>query len=439
MTDLHKIAAPDAEAAFLGAMLADPDQIDAMVAEGLAAHDFAVHLHRRAWTALVALRASDTPVDEVTLWQEMESTGATRPEWLHDLASWSSLAGAMPTHAAYHAGVIKTKRRLRELHLAALDLAQGCATPGADPATLGEKLSVALEEATPPRRSEQDFKSVLREVFERIQRRSLLEAAEGMPTGLREVDALIGGLEATRLYILSARPGMGKTALMLQLVLAAARRGPVYVASLEMTSTDLGERALALEARVDAGRVRESWTLDQRGFESLRRALIRMKGLPIFIDDASNVTPAELRARVRAFSRKHGAPALVAVDYLQRLASPDVGTANRAERVGAGSWACKAIAKNHNCPVLLLCQLNRDCEKRTDKRPVLSDMKESGDIEQDADVVFGLYREGYYDAEAEDDLAEIIVLKNRHGRPGRARARWVGSQTRFEDLGDMYQ
>jgi replicative DNA helicase len=97
MTDLHKIAAPDAEAAFLGAMLADPDQIDAMVAEGLVEHDFAVHLHRRAWTALVALRASDTPVDEVTLWQEMESTGATRPEWLHDLASWSSLAGAMPT------------------------------------------------------------------------------------------------------------------------------------------------------------------------------------------------------------------------------------------------------------------------------------------------------------------------------------------------------
>jgi len=151
------------------------------------------------------------------------------------------------------------------------------------------------------------------------------------------------------------------------------------------------------------------------------------------------VTPAELASRVRAFARKHGQPALVAVDYLQRLSAPDTGTANRAERVGAGSWACKAIAKDHHCPVLLLSQLNRECENRRDKHPKMSDLKESGDIEQDADVVLALYREGYYEADADQTLAEVLVLKNRHGSMGTANARWIGAQTRFADVGFGYE
>ena len=435
MTDLHRIASSDAECALLGAMLADPDQLDQLVADGLRAQDFSVQLHRRAWTSLVALRAEGVPIDEVTLWQHLEATGATRPEHLTQLASWSGLGSALPSHAAHHAAVIKTKSRLRDLHLAALALAEGCAQPGADPATLAARLTIRLDEAAPPQRREQPFHNVLKDVYERIVQRCQQEAPEGMRTGHDELDALIGSIDPTRLYILAARPGMGKTAMMLQLCLMAAARGPVYIASLEMTAADLGERALALKARVDAGRVRESWRMTPHDQHRCIEALKQLKDLPIFIDDASNVTPAELAARTRAFASKHGEPSLVAVDYLQRLSAPDVGTANRAERVGAGSWACKSIAKIHNCPVLLLSQLNRECEKRTDKRPVLSDLRESGDIEQDADVVLGLYREGYYDTTADPSEAEVIVLKNRHGQQGRARLHWIGNQTRFADIG----
>jgi replicative DNA helicase len=437
MTDLHRIAAPEAEASLLGALLADPDQVDLLVADGLKDIDFNVHLHRRAWKSMVALRAEDVPIDEVTLWQRMEADGATRPEWLRELASWSGLAGALPTHAAHHAGVIKTKARLRDLHLSALALAEGCVQPGADPATLGERLTTALDKATPPRRSERAIMSVLGDVVEQINKRATNAAPEGLPTGLEDLDAMIGALAASRLYVLAARPGMGKTALMLQLCLHAATRGPVYVASLEMSAEDLTERALALTARIDAGLIRESWNMAPRHWEQMAAAVGKIAKLPLHIDDAADVTPAELKARVRAFSKKHGAPSLVAVDYLQRLSSPDTGTANRAERVGAGSWACKAIAKQHHCPVLLLSQLNRSCEARTDKRPILSDLKESGDIEQDADAVFGLYREAYYDAEADPSEAEVIVLKNRQGRSGRARATWIGSQTRFAGVGGM--
>ena len=437
MTDLHRIAAPEAEGALLGALLADPDQVDLLVADGLKDTDFNVHLHRRAWRSMVALRAEDIPIDEVTLWQRMEADGATRPEWLRELMGWSGLAGALPTHAAHHAGVIKNKARLRELHMSALALAEGCIQPGADPATLGERLTTALDNATPPRRSERALKSVLGDVVAQIERRSKNAAPEGIVTGLEELDAMIGALEATRLYVLAARPGMGKTALMLQLCLHAATRGPVYVASLEMSAEGLTERALALKARIDAGLIREAWRMNHHHWEQLANGLQKIANLPLHIDDAPDVTPAELKARVRAFSKKHGQPSLVAVDYLQRLSSPDTGTANRAERVGAGSWACKAIAKTHNCPVLLLSQLNRSCEARTDKRPILSDLKESGDIEQDADAVFGLYREAYYDAEADPSEAEVIVLKNRQGRSGRARATWIGSQTRFAGVGGM--
>jgi replicative DNA helicase len=435
MTDLHRIASADAEAALLGALLADPDQIDQLVSDGLKVTDFSVQLHRQSWRSMVTLRAEETPIDEVTLWQHLQASGATRPEWLRELASWSSLASALPTHAAHHAGVIKTKARLRDLHLAALSLAEGCAQPGADPATLTSRLEEVLDNATPPRKSERVIKDVLGDVVTQLEARSSSETPEGLTSGLEELDAMITALSPARLYILAARPGMGKTALMLQLCLHAALRGPVYIASLEMSADDLAERALALTARLDAGLLREAWRLQGHHWDRLAHACKSLASLPLHIDDAADVTPAELKARVRAFANKHGQPSLVAVDYLQRLSSPDTGTANRAERVGQGSWACKSIAKQHKCPVVLLSQLNRSCEARTDKRPMMSDLKESGDIEQDADVVLGLYREAYYDAEAAEDAAEVLVLKNRHGRCGRARATWVGSQTRFAGIG----
>lgn len=430
---LHLIAAPDAEEALLGGVLGDPDQIDQIVADGLRVEDFSIELHRIAWRALVTLRAANTPIDEVTLWQEMKASSRVRVEQLRDVAGWSF--GALPTHAAHHAGVIRQKARLRSLHLAALKLAEGCAQPGADPATLSANLADTIDKAAPPRRSEQPISSLLKSVYLAIERRAERESPEGLQTGLEAFDALIGSLEASRLYILAARPGMGKTALMLQLCLLAATRGPVYVASLEMSAEDLTERALALTARIDAGRLREAWRLDSGQWSRIIDATKRLHSLPLHIDDAANVTPAELRARVRAFSRKHGDPSLVAVDYLQRLSSPDTGNANRAERVGAGSWACKDIAKSHHCPVVLLSQVNRACESRADKRPLLSDLKESGDIEQDADVVFTPYREAYYDIDHDPGDAEIIVLKNRHGLTGTAKARWIGNQTRFAGIG----
>ena len=421
----------DAELALLGGVLDDPDFIDQIVADGLSAEDLYKPLHRRAWQALVELRTTDTAIDEVTLWTHLEATGPTRPEWYREILGWSSHPAAQPTHAAHHARVIAKYSRLRALHRESAQIADACTHPGADPSELAARLSEELDKAGPRRDTQQDLKAILSGVLDQVNARIEREAPEGIATGFDALDEMIGALEATRLYVLAARPGMGKTALTLQLCLTAALRGPVYVASLEMSSAGLAERALALESRLDASLLREAWRMEIFQQNIMVQAAARLSKLPLVIDDASNVTPAELSARVRAFSRKHGAPALVAVDYLQRLSAPDTGTANRSERVGAGSWACKAIAKDHGCPVLLLSQLNRGCEQRSDKRPVLSDLKESGDIEQDADVVLGLYREGYYDNEARQDEAEIIVMKNRHGRSGQAHVGWIGHQTRF--------
>jgi replicative DNA helicase len=429
----------DSERCLLGAMLADPDQIDQLVADGLQATDFWAPLHRRAWQALVALRLGSEPIDEVTLWQALQASAPTRDEHLRDLASWSAMGGAIPAHASKHAQTIMQLARLRDLRFAALQVAEGCEAPGADPVKLGARLTQQLDTTAPPSSTLQGMGSIMQSVFVEIEERSKREAPAGIKTGFAELDGFIGALEATRLYVLAARPGMGKTAMMLQLCLTAALKGPVYIASLEMTGKGLGERALALEARVDAGLIREPWRLSQTHWSAILQASARLAKLPLHIDDASNVTPAELASRVRAFARKHGQPALVAVDYLQRLSAPDTGTANRAERVGAGSWACKAIAKDHHCPVLLLSQLNRECENRRDKHPKMSDLKESGDIEQDADVVLALYREGYYEADADQTLAEVLVLKNRHGSMGTANARWIGAQTRFADVGFGYE
>ncbi len=429
---LHTIASKDSEASLLGAILADPAQIDQIVADGLRADHFSHHLHRRAWRAAVELRAEDVPIDEISLWQRIQATGGTRDEQLRELAGWSAAPGALGSHAEYHATQVRRLARLRDLHLEGLRLAEACVAPGADPVAIIERASDALDEAAPVTRTERKAGAIMAQVWDRLAARSVGDVPEGLKTGLKPFDELHGALQASRLYVLAARPGMGKTSLALQVALKAAESGPVYVASLEMSAEDLIERAVALLARLDATLLREG-TMGDWQWPAIQRAAQQITKLPLFIDDAANVTPAELKARVRAFARKHGQPALVVVDYLQRLSSPDTGTKNRAERVGEGSWACKSIAKQHRAPVLLLSQLNRACEQRSDKRPLLSDLRESGDIEQDADAVLAVYRDAYYHAEsAQGDDAEIILLKNRHGSTGTASVRFVANQMRFE-------
>lgn len=429
----------EAEQSVLGAILLDHEVLDAL--EGLLPTPEAFYLeaHRRIYKAMQALRARRLPVDLVTLSEELRAQGDL--EAVGGLTYLVSLQESVPTalYAEHYARIVAEKWALRRLiHAAGEAMRLAYEEEGSVDEILDQAGRKVLELALTGREEEgRPLRELVHETFEHIE--ALLQnkgETAGVRTGFKELDGLIGTLAPGSLNIIAARPAMGKTAFALTIAQhAALREGvPVAIYSLEMPAGQLVLRMLCSEARIDMNRVRQG-NLTDRDFTRLVDAASRLSEAPIFIDDSPDLTLMELRARARRL-RAREKVGLVVVDYLQLISSPPSKNGeNRQQEIAAISRGLKGLARELSVPVLALSQLSRAVESRPNKRPMLSDLRESGSLEQDADLVMFIYRDEYYHPHSEKaGIAEIIVGKQRNGPTGTVELQFHPQHVRFNDL-----
>ena len=429
----------EAEQSVLGAILLDHEALDAL--EGLLPTPEAFYLeaHRRIYKAMQALRARRLPVDLVTLSEELRARGDL--EAVGGLTYLVSLQESVPTalYAEHYARIVAEKWALRRLiHAAGEAMRLAYEEEGSVDEILDQAGRKVLELALTGREEEgRPLRELVHETFEHIE--ALLQnkgETAGVRTGFKELDGLIGTLAPGSLNIIAARPAMGKTAFALTIAQhAALREGvPVAIYSLEMPAGQLVLRMLCSEARIDMNRVRQG-NLTDRDFTRLVDAASRLSEAPIFIDDSPDLTLMELRARARRL-RAREKVGLVVVDYLQLISSPPSKNGeNRQQEIAAISRGLKGLARELSVPVLALSQLSRAVESRPNKRPMLSDLRESGSLEQDADLVMFIYRDEYYHPHSEKaGIAEIIVGKQRNGPTGTVELQFHPQHVRFNDL-----
>ncbi len=441
MSDVESRTPPhnlEAEQSVLGSILLDNETYAAL--EGMLVPDhFYKEGHRKIFRAIERLFRRGDPMDLVTLTEELRQSGEL--ESVGSVPYLIGLADAVPT-AAYadsYARIVLEKATLRELIGASgriMQLAYDQAGP------LDEVLDQAEQHifdlATKKRRTHfEGMTSLVTETFAHINELfANPDPVSGLRTGFRELDSMTAGLQPSSLNVLAARPSMGKTAFALTIGLNAALRGDISVGifSLEMSAVQLVTRMLCSEARVDMSRVRNG-QLSDRDFQRLADTAGRMSEARIFIDDNPDLTVMELRSRARRLMAEHDLGLLV-VDYLQLMSAGSRSTSeNRQQEISAISRGLKALARELDIPVLVLSQLSRAVEGRPNKRPMLSDLRESGAIEQDADLVMFIYRDEYYDPQSEKHgIAEIIIGKQRNGPTGTLELQFHNAHVRFNDL-----
>jgi len=432
----------EAEQSVLGGLLRDAVQFDA-VAEVVSDSDFFKLSHSKIFSAMSALIERDQPIDVITVAEELnhrdELASAGGLDYIADLAT------LVPTSAnvVAYARIVGERSTLRQLISAATEISRASYNPSGlaseDLLQLAEKRVLEISEERPKEGGFEDVNALLKKTVDKIDElfRSDSEIT-GLSTGLTELDEKTSGWQNGELIVLAARPSMGKTALALNFVESAilAQDRPALVFSLEMPSDSLIMRMLSSMGRIDQGRLRNG-KLTEEDWPKLEVAARKLKDKKLFIDDTAGLTPNEVRARVRRIAREHGDPAVIMVDYLQLM---HVGGAEgRTQEISEISRSMKALAKEYNCPVICLSQLNRGVEQRPNKRPMNSDLRESGAIEQDADVILFIYRDEYYNEESPDKgIAELIIGKQRNGEIGTCRAAFVGKFTRFDNLAPEY-
>lgn len=429
----------EAEQGVLGSILLDNDTLSEVLLI-LKPEDFYRDTHQLVYKAILAMHATSRPVDVITLENELKKRGDLANEDGGELGFILSLINSVPhaANAKYYAQIIVQNAVKREaIHTANQVLADGYS----DQFTAEELLDKAETNIFGIRKRRestevQTIEGLLPGAMSEI--RSIL-AGEflGVGSGLEELDRLVGGFRAGQLVVIGARPSMGKSALMLNMAEAIAgfERKPVYIASLEMGSAELAMRWLTSMARVDYTAVREGRLVDS-DFEAMNNAIIRSKELSVLIDASPSRTAAQIAATARIHAAKVGLAAIM-VDYIQLVSGiGDRRNASRTEEVGMITRRLKESARELGVPVFALSQLNRAVETRAkdDRRPMMADLRESGNIEQDADVVLMIHRPEYYDANDSPGQAEIIVAKNRNGPTGIARVAFVKKYTRFESL-----
>jgi len=419
----------EAEAAVLGSMILDNACI-ADVVTVLDAGDFYSNRHALVFSAILRLWEQRKPVDLVTLRDDL-----LQDNHLADIGGLETLTELLETvpsaaNATHYGDIVTDKALLRQViekTVASLREAHGGDMKGADVLSRAQS---ALLGITLRRSSDAcDMASALRGVFDELNAVKGNHAVTGIPSGLYDLDNLVGGWKPGEVVVIAARPSMGKTALALQAALDAAHDGKhILYFSLEMGTSALVHRLLALEAKVDAGKMRRGY-LDSESWGRIDPAIANLSTAPLFIDDTSSMTPTELRGKIIRHAARHKLD-LVAIDYLQLMTHAN-SRENRQQEVSSISREVKAIARDMNIPILLVSQLNRAAEGRGDNKPKLSDLRESGAIEQDADVVILIYRPGYYNGNQEDREAQLIVAKHRNGPTGIARAVFFAERTQF--------
>jgi replicative DNA helicase len=433
----------EAEASILGGIILRNEVLSHL--DTIEVEDFYDNRHKVVFQAIRNLEAAARPIDVVTLENEIEKAG--KLEALGGVAFLGELTLRVPTvdNVVAYAEIVTDKHQARKLMLAAGEISERGYEDNLEVRDYLDDAEAKIFEVTQRRDKSgpEPLKGLVKKVFSSLDERfKSADGITGVPTGFADLDSRTAGLQPTELIILAARPAMGKTSFAMSLAQnAATTQGwPVLVFSLEMSSTQLAERMLCSEAKVDSSALRRG-QLQRQDMTNLTYAAATLSKAPILIDDTPALSLRELRARARRFrsnkelfgDKKFG---LILIDYLQLMrGSPQAAKASREQEISEISRGLKGLAKELGCPVLALSQLNRSLEQRTDKRPQLSDLRESGAIEQDADVILFIYRDVVYNKEAENPhIAEVIIGKNRHGATGTVETHFEGRYTRFENL-----
>ncbi len=429
----------EAEQAVLGGLMLDNAAWD-QIADRVAEADFYRHEHRLVFRAITALGERNDPFDAVTVSEWLERNDAL--DAAGGLSYLASLATDTPSasNIRAYADIVRERAMLRQLITIGGEIAQSAfVSEGRTASDLVEdaerRVYEIAERGTRARRVFEPLKDLLSRAVERIDELFHSDShITGVPTGFNHFDDMTGGLQAGDLIIVAGRPSMGKTALCTNIAEHAAikARVPTAIFSMEMPSEQLALRLISNLGRVNQSKIRTGRFADE-DWPRISSAVSILSEAPIFIDDSPGLTPTELRARARRLKREHGL-GLIIVDYLQLMQVPGTKE-NRATEISEISRGLKALAKELRVPVIALSQLNRSVEQRNDKRPVMSDLRESGAIEQDADVIVFIFREEVYDKDTRrKGIADIIIGKQRNGPIGEIQLTFLGEYTRFENL-----
>ncbi len=428
----------ESERAILGAVLLDNSLISQAV-EQLKPEDFYSPLHKRIFNAMISLFEASKRIDPILIGEELKKDGSI--EAMGGISTITNLTYGLPhfSDLTDYIKVVRDKSVMRQLVRTCNNITSEALEEEEDAKVVldhAEQMIFALAE----QRTREGFshvQPVAEKVLEKVQEYAKREshALTGLATGFRDLDEMTSGLQRSDLIIVAARPSMGKTALCLTLAqnAAIAENAVVGVFSLEMSKEQLVMRMMSSEAKVDAARFRKGM-LSREEWERLARAIGTLSDAKIFIDDTPGITVLEMRAKCRRLAAEQKQLDLIVVDYLQ-LMSGGLRNENRQQEVSKISRELKGLAKELNVPVVALSQLSRAPEARNPPRPMMSDLRESGSIEQDADVVAFIYREDYYKPDEENaGLAELIVSKQRNGPTGTVKLAFLKEFTRFENF-----
>jgi replicative DNA helicase len=430
----------EAEMALIGSVLVDREMF-AAVGEIVRSSDFYAHVHETIFAVLLELYERGEPLDKITVCEELRRRGA-----LERVGGLSYIGALMETvqsaaSARYYATIVREKSVLRSLIHAGTEISQlGYEGEEDVPAALdrSEQIVYTIGE----RRGVTEFMPVsrlMKDAFDHIDRLYHMRGDRtGLTSGFRDVDAMTTGFQPGNFVIVAARPGMGKTSFALNMAVAAAREecGPIAFFSLEMSNNELIQRLICSEARISMNDMRRG-NIKPHQWEEISRAMGTLNELPIYLDDMGALTISDVRSRCRRLKSTVGLAAIF-IDYLQ-LVRPGILTrnVNRNEELSEICRSLKVTAKDLGVPIIALAQLNRGVEIRSEKRPMLADLRDSGSLEQESDVVAFLYREGYYDSAcAEPDLTEFIIAKHRNGPTGTVKLRFQREYTLFLPYGD---
>ena len=432
----------EAESSVLGGLLLDNlawDGVSDLLHDG----DFYRYEHRLVFAAMASLINASRPADVITVFEHLQSLG--KAEEIGGLGYLNSLAQYVPSasNIRRYAEIVRERSVLRKLVTASDEISTSAFNPKGRPVAnildeAEQKIFNIGEEGARTKQGFQSMDTLVVDLLDRVQ-----EMADnpndvtGVPTGFYDLDRMTAGFQAGDMIVLAARPSMGKTALAINIAehVALNEGLPVAVFSMEMGAAQLAVRIVGSIGRIDQGHLRTGKLTDEE-WPRLTEAIEKLRTISLHIDESAGLTSSELRANARRLSRQCGKLGLIVVDYLQLMSGSGGDGENRATELGEISRGLKMLARELQCPVIALSQLNRSVEQRPDKRPMMSDLRESGAIEQDADIIMFIYRDEYYTKEAckEPGVAEVIIAKQRNGPTGVVKLAFLNNITKFESL-----
>jgi replicative DNA helicase len=431
----------EAESSVLGGLLLDNTAWE-RVGDLLKHDDFYRYEHRLVFAAVAALVEANKPADVITVNEHLQNQG--KADEIGGLVYLNSLAQYVPSAANIrrYAEIVRERAILRKLVSASDEISTSAFNPQGKPVAklldeAEQKIFNIGEEGSRMKQGFQGMDTLVVQLLDRVEEMANNpNDITGVPTGFYDLDRMTSGFQAGDMVVLAARPSMGKTAFAVNIAehVALNEGLPVAIFSMEMGASQLAVRIVGSIGRIDQGHLRTGKLTDEE-WPRLTEAIEKLRNISLHIDETPGLSPTELRANARRLARQCGKLGLIVVDYLQLMSGSSSNGENRATELSEISRGLKMLAKELQCPVIALSQLNRSVETRTDKRPMMSDLRESGAIEQDADVIMFIYRDDYYNKDSkEPGVAEVIIGKQRNGPTGTIKLAFLKHLTRFESL-----